>query len=273
MSFKINDIPITVTMFPDNTSQVWKIPEKIMLAYDNNIYWDYSHEGEIVHLAQIVDLLRTKQNKEIRLEIDYLPYARQDKEISNTTTFAGKSFARLLNSLNIEDILILDPHSKESINCIENHWEVKPTKFIKWTEEEVKPDIICFPDKGAWDRYMWYNNKKSIYAEKVRNQLTGQIESVKVHGDVKDKVVLIVDDICDGGATFINLAKVLLEQGAKEVNLYVTHGIFSKGLKVLTDAGITRVFTKNGEITEQWSNGYGYERSITYQPWKKENNK
>ena len=58
----------------------------------------------------------------------------------------------------------------------------------------------------------------------------------------------MVDDLCDGGATFILLAKELLSKGAKEVHLFVSHGIFSRGLGVLFDAGIKRVFVKDGEM-------------------------
>jgi len=62
---------------------------------------------------------------------------------------------------------------------------------------------------------------------------------------------MIVDDICDGGATFILLAKELYAAGAKEVNLFVTHGIFSKGLIPLYEAGIKRIFTQDGEASEE----------------------
>ena len=66
--------------------------------------------------------------------------------------------------------------------------------------------------------------------------------------DIKDQTILIVDDLCDGGMTFIKSAERLYELEAKEVHLYVSHGIFSKGLKPLTDSGIKRIFTKDGEV-------------------------
>ena len=72
----------------------------------------------------------------------------------------------------------------------------------------------------------------------------------KIEGSVINKRVLIVDDICDGGATFTSLAKVLKNAGAVYIGLHVTHGIFSKGIQVLLEAGVDKVsFThRQGEI-------------------------
>ncbi len=64
-----------------------------------------------------------------------------------------------------------------------------------------------------------------------------------------DQKVLICDDLADGGATFIRIMD-MLRPLSKEVTLYVTHGIFSKGLKVLKDSGINRIFTQYGEASE-----------------------
>jgi ribose-phosphate pyrophosphokinase len=67
--------------------------------------------------------------------------------------------------------------------------------------------------------------------------------------NLKNKSVLIVDDICDGGRTFIEAAKLLYIEGVNNVYLYVTHGLFTKGIQILYDAGIKRIFTYKGEIT------------------------
>ncbi|CCJ77069.1 Ribose-phosphate pyrophosphokinase [Cronobacter muytjensii 530] len=62
-------------------------------------------------------------------------------------------------------------------------------------------------------------------------------------GDVKDKAVLIVDDLCDAGGTFIGSAQVLRDAGARSVSLYVTHGVFSKGVENLLNNGIDQLYT------------------------------
>lgn len=77
---------------------------------------------------------------------------------------------------------------------------------------------------------------------------------------LNDKNILIVDDICDGGATFMLLTKDLYKRGAKSINLFVTHGIFSKGLKPLKEAGINRIFTAKGEAVDMGDNIVGYKQ-------------
>lgn len=77
--------------------------------------------------------------------------------------------------------------------------------------------------------------------------------------DLTDKTVMILDDICDGGRTFIEAVKHLREAGAKRVELYVTHGIFSKGVENLLDNGIDHIYTTNslGEAKDRGLTHYG----------------
>lgn len=258
----LNDMPITVTMFPDNTSQVWKLPENI-LRDETHVYikWDFTHEGEFMHLAQLVMLLRANCITS-SLYMTYLPYGRQDKKVRNDSTFALRSFSKLLNSLEFEKISVLDPHSKEAEKLVFNLTSYYEVHNIKQVLKLTGTNLVCYPDKGALDKYnslMLY--RSVVYGKKTRNQLTGDIEHYEVVGDYNySSRILIVDDICDGGATFVLLAKQLLTKGTEEVNMFVTHGIFSKGLKPLKDAGINRIFTKNGEAFE--TNGIITYRSI-----------
>ncbi len=255
--FKINNIPITPTLFPDNTSQIWKLPEELFLMQTINVEWYFHNEGEVVQLQQIVDLFRSSGPRIINLYIDYLPYARQDKKISNTSTFALHSFGKILDNMGFDKISILDPHS-DIIRTVMAKTElqyVDVENFIDATKKSCNAEIICFPDFGASDRYNKYYNEY-ITLKKTRNLDTGEITGLGFHmkTNIKDKVVLIVDDICDRGGTFIAASKLLYDNEAKEVNLYITHGIFSGGLKIIKDSGIKRIFTKNGEVMEVQNN-------------------
>jgi ribose-phosphate pyrophosphokinase len=254
----INGSPLPVTLFPDNTSQVWKLPEHIFES-DSwvHIVWDFQHEGEFMQIAQLKELLDV-HNVRSALRIKYLPYGRQDKFYGNTRTFALHTFAKLLNSLDFEEVIIHDPHSQVALDLIHNSRAVYPIKEVEQVAQMIDDSvedltIFCFPDNGALTKYsevykMSY--RPYVHGVKVRDQLTGHITDYHLEDGVYDKSVLIVDDICDGGATFVILAKALYEAGAKEVNLFVSHGIFSNGLRPLFDAGIKRVFTKDGEAGE-----------------------
>lgn len=248
----IDYVPINVTIFPDNTSQVWKLSEEILKKTNVTITWKFESEEEFLHLAQLKCLL-DKYGIKSNLKLTYLPYARQDKEVSNDRTFALRPFAKLLNSLSFEEIFIMDPHSNVALELINSSVAEFPELELASVFHETKFDLVCYPDKGAVEKYskiydfIFVDENMCISGEKIRDQQTGQITNYQLIGDAKGKTVLIVDDICDGGSTFIHLSKALYEAGAKEVNLFVTHGIFSKGLQVLKDAGIKRIFTEDGE--------------------------
>lgn len=235
----LNGKTIEFTLFPDNASQVWKIPEDEFLT-NSFVKWDFHHEGEFIRLAQLKDLLDSKACR-VSLEITYLPYGRQDKEISNNTTFGLYTFARLLNSLNFDKVSIIDPHSSVALELIRKSKAFYPIEDVNRLVEDLNIDLLCYPDNGARFKYRPIYKHNHIYGHKIRDQLTGHITNYSVVGEVKDKKILIVDDICDGGATFLLLTKDLLVLGAKEVHLFVTHGIFSKGRKVLLNSGIKTI--------------------------------
>lgn len=243
----LNGEPVKVTIFPDNTSQVWKLPyrpESIVV-----ISWEFDHEGEIMHLAQLVDLLRTGAHPDIILDLPYLPYGRQDKKISNTSTFALRTFGYLLMDFDFAEVHVLDPHS-EVLGDYVNLRPIYPEKQLKEAVRRSSADLVCYPDSGAFNKYSKvYHGFPIVHASKVRDGLTGDILSTDLIGDVKGKNVMIVDDICDGGATFIALSKVLKQNGAENVDLFVSHGLFTKGLKPLLEAGIRNIFTAKGTVS------------------------
>ena|SRR6202453_406710 len=261
----LDNVPLRVTMFPDRTSQVWQIPnlDKIDARYPVAVHWAFENEGEFMHLAQLSSLLRSLGLK-FYLVLKYLPYGRQDKEVSNNATFALRTFAHMLNQLNFETVHCIDPHSSVAKDFILNFKEIYPMKQLLTSILETDSELLCYPDSGAKTKYLKiqevpFVNFPYIYGEKVRDQSTGRILSYSVSAPAKDQKVMIMDDICDGGATFVILAKELLKGGAKEVNLFVTHGIFSKGLKPLFEAGIKRIFTQDGEASED-QNKIAYRR-------------
>lgn len=260
----LNDKLVNFTIFPDGTSQCWKIPESD-LKWDITkpviIRWDFSSEREFLQLAQLKTLLDLWYKGKTILVISYLPYARQDKEVSNETTFALHTFANLLNSLNFSSLLIDDPHSSVSLDVIKNSIAVYPIEQVKSIYKETESDLVCYPDNGAYKKYFYLYHLPCIHGVKVRDPSNGKFLDYRLDGiknqnlfldksyevSIKDKRVLLVDDLADAGGTFILASKKLYEEGVKEVNLFVTHGLFTKGLAPLKEAGIKRIFDKIGE--------------------------
>lgn len=219
---QLNGKQINPTRFPDGTSQVWKLED---LPDDARIDWRYAGDFEIMQVLQLVDLLKSGRYRKVTLNIHYLPYARQDKRICNELTFGMHTFWKVLCEFPIDFCQIFDPHC----NFDEADIGYNPLK-VRFISPDIdmlaaQYDSVCFPDAGAAKRYR--TSKPVIVGEKVRDQSTGKITHYSISGDVNaDDRVLVVDDICDGGATF-----VMLGQSIKSLNvgLYVSHGIFSRG--------------------------------------------
>lgn len=196
-------------------------------------------DGDIMQLALIVDAIRRDiKNPIINLHMPYLPYARQDRVMNKGESLAVKVFCDFVNSLNFNSVKVDDCHSDVGVALLNN---VNNDQTFIPEVQELNFDLLVAPDAGALKKTYKYAkllNRDVVRADKERNVQTGEITGTVVYGDVKDKHVLIMDDLCDGGRTFIELAKVLYAQGAKKVTLYVSHGIFSYGKEVLYDAKV-----------------------------------
>ena len=129
----LNEHLITPTMFPDKTSQVWKINQ----SESANVIFDFEFEAEIIHLLQLVQLLN-KQSVPVNLHMPYLPYARQDKEICNEFTFALHTFAAMLNVVEFNSITAIDVHSDEATRLIKGLVSLSARPFIRNALIELK---------------------------------------------------------------------------------------------------------------------------------------
>lgn len=246
----LNNEQVNITIFPDNTSQCWHLPESVLSLDHVSIKWEFSHEGEFMQLAQLKTLLN-QYNVEASLHITYLPYGRQDKKVNNNTTFALHTFSMLLNTLDFKTVNIDDPHNPRTEKLINNLNINYPIDKVYDVFSVTKSNVVCYPDSGAFDKYRNVYKYPYVFARKERCPATGIITKCEFIGDVNNKNVLIVDDICDGGRTFIFLTEKLLAAGANEVNLFVTHGLFSGGVKMVKDSGIKRIFTNKGEAIQE----------------------
>lgn len=260
IKLKVNgkEVEFKTTIFPDSTSQVWQIKEQFELK--NNyikitFLWE-NNEAEILHLCQLVDLIRSLDKESyIALYAPYLPFARQDKSIYSTNTFSLHTFAKILNTLKLNTVLSYDVHSDVSYKLINNFQSIEPYEFHNYVLGECKPDVVFFPDFGAENRYGSSRFQNTCFAEKHRNYETGEIISYKIVGyeryntvDFKDKKILLVDDLVDAGGTFILAAKELKKLGVKDIALCTSHGLYSKGYSGMIDAGISKFYTTNSLI-------------------------
>lgn len=236
----VNGQRIKPTIFPDGTSQIWNLSDSLTKSKECVIIWYFEEEREIIDLRSLRKILYTQ---DWILHIPYLPYARQDKEISNDATFNRRVLLDFLHPLACKLITSVDLHSKCS-----TIFNIEVSDFHEWVIEQFDPHYLVFPDKGAFDRYPYLDSFKCITFEfqKARNQANGQLISHQLTKDVflPQGRYLMVDDLCDGGATFISIAKQIRDKVPDaEIGLAVTHGLFSKGKEILTNEGIQLFYT------------------------------
>lgn len=251
-----HEIKFKTTIFPDKTSQIWQIEpfEKGFIRLFI-IEWTFESESELMHVLQLATLLKHDYSDyNITLSMPYLPYARQDKNVTNNSTFALSVFKDvLLKSDLFDSIHVEDVHNPSSVpEFINNMYATN--EMIKNIIIDKYVDIICFPDKGATLRNYDIQNLPSITLEKKRNAFTGEIEGLQFndenHINLSGKTILIADDLGDGMRTFIEATKLLKSNGANKVCVYTTHGLYTKGTKICFDAGIDKIFNLNGEVID-----------------------
>ncbi len=230
--------------FPDGQRHI-TLNEEIR-AHDVCVTASITDADSLFDLLLLKDVLDNTQNK-VFLRIEYLMGARMDRRTDDRQPFTLKVVAEVLRNAGFESIRVLDPHSFESLRML-NASAMYPGEFADvLAKYDPKDTVIVQPDAGARERIdnMVFGTKFGVVAcSKDRDQATGELSGFKIHTPrhVRGKHCLIVDDICDGGGTFIGLAKMLMEAGAVSVDLFVTHGIFSKGLTHLWKGGIRNVY-------------------------------
>jgi ribose-phosphate pyrophosphokinase len=200
-------------------------------------------------LCIAVDALRRMDVKDIELFIPYFPAARQDRVMIKGEPLSVKVYADIINSMQFDKVFVFDAHSEVTAalvnNCdvIPNHTFIEAV--IKKTGNNVK---LISPDGGALKKIYkvseFLGGVEVVECSKSRDVKTGRLSGFKVYNDdLLGADCLIVDDICDGGGTFVGLAEELKNKNAGKLYLAVSHGIFNKGFAVLDC--FEKIFTTN----------------------------
>lgn len=253
------DVPITKTVFPAGESCIRLDTSKVcmqdMLLFLNaEITFNFESNSEIFDLALVVDAVRRecKCPVDIYLYMPYLPYAQQDRVMIPGESLSSKVMCDFINSLNFTKVFCEDIHSDVAAAMINNliHKKQKDCAYKLPFFCDPATTALVSPDNGAekktFDLAKQLGYTDIVRASKRRDVATGKIVSTKIAQEEynSEKDLLIVDDMCIGGATFIELIKVLRVFHTGKISLYVTHGIFSAGLEVFEEF-IDKIYVHN----------------------------
>lgn len=263
----LNGAPVGISSFPDGTI----LMKESLRTSTQDIRWCYENDREFLALIYLVKHLRVHGAKNIYLDMPYIPNARQDRVKTHNDIFTLKYFAELLNSLNLTRVSVLDPHSNVSEALIDNLVVRTPENYISMAIDKI-PEYHCnnpidpfanpvssllifYPDEGAMKRYSGMIPRPHAYGLKKRDWETGKIIGLDVvdNGNcILGKDILIIDDICSKGGTFLHSAKKLKELGANDIYLYVSHceNTILEG-ELLTSGLIKKVFTTDSIFTKE----------------------
>ena len=193
---------------------------------------------DLMDLRVVTDALENVGMKPRKLRLTYFP-GRQDRHTAPGSPFTLKLIAQDINSMAYEEVEIFEPHSPVTCELIHNSravgMEQAALAFRDWLGWPTGELVIVAPDKGgeerAWRVQVLTGGWRAAF-EKSRRPEDGRImgmDLVSAGIELRGKRVLVVDDICDGGATFKILGESLKGRGVKSMALFVAHGIFSKG--------------------------------------------
>lgn len=248
------EVPIIVQKFPAGESLIRIVDDQPITERDSvkaMISFQFKSNDDLIDLLLLTDAVRRyyfPRVVELSLTMDYLPYARQDRVCNPGESLSVKVIANLINSQGYARVICKDLHSDVSAALINNLINVD-MNTLAWSLGKLSHTILVSPDAGANKKVLNFAKKHGfadvVRADKTRNTATGEILGTKVFSEhVGDHNFLILDDMCDGGRTFIELAKELRKLTTGQIYLYVTHGLFTKGADIFNGV-IDRIYTSN----------------------------
>ena len=204
-------------------------------GYIDQRFWKISiyfeSNDDLVNLLLLSKQLRknTPSVKQI-LILNYMPYSRMDREI-NGFSFSLKYVSGFINNLKFDRVILLEPHSNVSTalldNCFDILTSVDVTQYaMDDIEFNLESDYILYPNAGAQKRYQdEFKGFKTLTGNKKRNLQDGKIISFEVNGvdDLNGANVIICDDLCSRGGTFLATANALQSRNVGKIYLAITH--------------------------------------------------
>ena len=187
----------------------------------------------LMELLLCIDALKRSSAKNITAVIPYFGYARQDRKVAPRTSISAKLVSNLITEAGADRVVTVDLHAGQ----IQGFFDLPVDNlfatpiFARHVKKRIKnKNLICVsPDVGGVERSRALARKLDIGIAIIdkRRSAPGKSQVMNVIGNVKGKSCLIVDDIIDSGGTIVNAAQALINRGAKEVHVYITHGVLS----------------------------------------------
>lgn len=219
-------------------------------------------DNNIIELFLIIDAAKRSSASEVTAIIPYFGYSRQDRKDRPRVPISASIIARLIEYSGADRILTIDIHSEQEPGFVEIPWDNLYASYSLLPilkKEFSKKLIVASPDKNGVARATFYAElldadgiaivfKERDVGKKNQSRTLGMI------GEVKDKDVLLVDDMIDTGGTIVEAANLIKERGARSISVAATHGLFSNPApERIRTAPIDKIFiTDTVPIKQDW---------------------
>ena len=187
----------------------------------------------LLEMLLCIDALKRSSAKNITAVIPYFGYARQDRKVVPRTSISAKLVSNLITKAGADRVVTVDLHAGQ----IQGFFDIPVDNlyatpiFYRHIKKNLKlNNLVCVsPDVGGVARTRGLSKLLNVNLAIVdkRRPAPGKSEVMNIIGDIKNKICIIVDDIIDSGGTIVNAAKMLKSKGAKEIHVYITHGVLS----------------------------------------------
>lgn len=253
-----NQIQYTVYQYPDGQQSIRISPHTSKMELENPagilIKSRLNNFKDLELIICATQALKNLGAKKISLYVPYFLGSRSDRKFEEGSIhYLKQVICPIINSQEYDKVTVLDPHSDVLEACLNNYEKINNFELVRYALADIDDKNICLvsPDAGAYKKIFDVAKKfrieNIITATKVRDIQTGEILRTEVptlnrHGKIH---YIIIDDICDGGRTFIELANAIKgSRPTAKISLVVTHGIFSNGFYELSKY-FEKIYTTN----------------------------
>ena len=192
----------------------------------------FPNTDNLMELLLMIDAAKRASAKSVIAVIPYFGWARQDRKDKRRVSIAAKLVSNLLQAAGVDRVITMDLHADQ----IQGFFDVPvdhlyaSTVFIPYIQSlNLKDLVIATPDVGGAKRansYAKYLNVPLVLCHKQRAK-ANVVATMTVIGDVKDKNVILIDDMVDTAGTITKAADLMIQEGAKSVRALASHAIMS----------------------------------------------
>ena len=211
----------------------------------------FANSDNLMELLLMIDAARRASARTVIAVMPYFGWARQDRKDKPRVSIAAKLVANLLSVAGVDRLITMDLHADQ----IQGFFDVPvdhlyaSNVFIPYIQNLNLPDlVIATPDVGGAKRsnsYAKYLNVPLVLCHKQRAQ-ANVVEKMTVIGDVKDKNVILIDDMVDTAGTITKAADLMMENGAKSVRALCSHAVMSDpATQRVLDSSLTEIIFTN----------------------------